>query len=382
MKTYFSIALVVLSFLGSARAESPDSPLLAFGHQVELELNQPNFDPKVFCDRYWLPTRSSICQAIPWNYVVKNGMRLKKVIETQNKSMGFAVFEIKGVMNQLFTVTLQEGRLFLSLDDSQVWQQYTQDWPTKDSLKFTSPPTEKLALELKASMDRFHQNIQSRFQIHQRSQIPFYFLNSQTIASDLGFIWDDNKLGGGARDGFILIIGDVQKNLRSTLLHEMVHSYTVYPGEFWKGPGVFSNALLSEGLATWIQIPEAWHDDVPKALMARLLCNDITNVRQKLDSQFFDLLDNNRFRSFDGQSGSFKSGYVAGAALIAALMKVADIQAFKDNWNQIGRETDSDQIKVDLFKMASERQLIENMKDYLNWFESEIQSKANIRCAE
>ncbi len=290
------------------------------------------------------------------------------------------IFEFPNQVLATFTAKKENSEWKLSLDDKKVWADFTAPWYQTKRFRFSETVSEKVIFGLENAVAGFHQTILSLLQIRQKISEPMYVINSKVMAQKLGKFWDPLRLQGGAREGFLLFVGPVHRKLRSVVVHELIHTYTTYPGEFWAGPGVFANALFAEGFATWVQIPYAWNDEVPKKATARVLCRDIAAVRAKLPA-ILDLVDISEFRKFDNSSEG-KAGYIAGAAIFDALWTQSTLAEFKVFWNQMGRlGADTQAIQNLIVAQLPRAAILEGMAVYLNRLESEARKQVQMDCA-
>lgn len=350
--------------------------------------NSSNFNVKTFCWRFWDPNQMPTClKIIPWPHLRRNKLRFDHITKTKDPKAAFSVFKF-GDGNEttlLLTATRNHKAWKLSIDEFRVWKQFSVDWQSDVSFpefRFAKALNPSQLSNLRIRIEQFEETISSQLQLD-RINKPFFFLNSPDKAAEVSLPWPQFT-GGGARDGFVLIIGDPVMGFWSVLLHELVHSYTAFSGQFWTGKGFFPNALFSEGLATWIQLQKIWDDSIPLPMVAQILGNDLQIAEQLGAGNLLLLLDDTEFRNFDAQPGQIKHGYhpgyLVGASIVASLNSRLTAGEFQTFWNQIGNAQTTSERKSLILALASEELLAEDFVKFAQELRLQMLNKANFVC--
>lgn len=234
--------------------------------------------------------------------------------------------------------------------------------------------TDILAFYSKKMQD-WLERVTSLFSIKKEKTQDLYFLNDVKTAKNAGFQFNP-IVSGGSRGDYLVFVG--QNLPPSWLLHELVHSYTAYPGEWWKGHGHFPHAILNEGLAVWVQLQEVWHDCIPAEKVGTLFCRDLQIASKNLNGNILRLFDNNLFRTFDKEG--YHPSYLVGASVIHSLIGRVQISGLKKIWNKIGHIQDPEVAALALSEVVSQRELLDEMNIYFQNLASDIQKNTNQTC--
>ena len=347
------------------------------------ELTSTVFKADEFCEKFWAQDQLDTCtRSIPWEYVRSLHPTFKRSIPTGKNSTAFTLFSLGQVGTLLLTTGFQQMSWRFSIDEKSTWQDFSEKWQIDKKsfeVRFAAKINDSQMKELKNRIQAFHTKIANSLGLQQQSNIPFYFLNSRNIATDLETTWP-RYISGGARDGFVLIIGDPFTGNWSTVFHELVHMYTTYPGAFWNGKGVYPNAVMSEGLASWFQIKNVWQDSIDPKMIATNLCKS-TQLAEELDSvDFWKIFDDNFFRKFNSKDVEHFPAYVVGAAIIDYFQKSMSREQFKELWNQIGEATNAEDRKAVILKVVEEKQLIGSIQEYYSTLRQQMVDHAEFSC--
>jgi hypothetical protein len=260
------VLIVVLSSFTSANTVSASITLTHLNSaalRLAAQLTSSAFDAARFCSEFWSKNQMDTCQtSIPWTLIRSNRPRLDHILPTQNQRSEFVVLKYENGGGLLLTASWQDDAWRFSLDEKQVWSDFSADWPVQTEqpdFRYAQPVSIEQQALIKSKIAIDHQEITRALKFEHTLNVPFFFLNSKNLASDLSIEWP-TYLSGGARDGLVLIIGNPTIGNWSVIFHELVHSYTAFPGEFWQGHGIYPNAMFSEGLATWFQMQKVWDD--------------------------------------------------------------------------------------------------------------------------
>ncbi len=369
--------VIIICLLTSVSSWADDLEGLA--EQFAKDLGSPTFNISQFCSRFWLREQLETCEkSFPWDYVRGLKPSFAKPIRTPKSNLSFIAIKLP-VGSLLFTASY-DSRWRVSLDLKKVWDVYSDSWRKnigQFETRYAEPVETGVSEEIERRIIFFHNEIARTIKVPVKLNIPFYFLNSQQLAANLGLEYP-KFISGGARDGFVLIVGNPSIGMWSTFLHELVHTYSAFPGTLWKGKGPYPNAAFSEGLATVFQMRKIWEDDLPPELISQFLCKDIQIAESLLDQDVFQILDDTFFRSFD--SKGYHPAYLVGAAIVKHFLESMSASEFAALWNQIGNATSLSKRKSILLSKKSESELHSALGDYMRSLRTQINDVARNDC--
>lgn len=355
--------------------------LESFATSVEGALDADGFSVEEFCTAFWNSSDLWTCvRSIPWPYVRQSRPKLNRTVIVHPETSGFISLALTGGGTLLLTATKAADGWKASFDDPGVWQDFTAPWMRPDfdfEARFAKPIGNELQSKIYRHVQNYNDELAQIFANGSKKRIPFYFLNSPTVAVALSMTFPP-YFSGGARKDFVVMVGDPANGMWSTLLHELVHSYTAFPGTLWKGDGPFPSAAFSEGLATVFQMNKIWDDEVPANQVAASLCRDLQIAESLAHDDFLQLLNDPVFRTFD-QRG-YHPAYLAAAAIIGPLQASLSRADFAKLWNQLGRAGSAEAQKRVLLELRSEEKLRSDFSGYLTSLRAELSKHASLDC--
>lgn len=217
---------------------------------INAEFSSQNFDVKRFCRQFWEPKSLSICHQLPWHYAFGNSKKINSKFQVSDGPSGFFDY-----LNLAYICSSNNCRIGLDLQP--VWSQFSNEWSKSSIYSGRLIAAQPLSTDMRAfyskKMQDWLEKITFLFSVKKEKTQDVYFLNDLKTAKNAGFQFNP-IVSGGSRGDYLVFVG--QNLPPSWLLHELVHSYTAYPGEWWKGLGHFPHAILNEGLAVWVQLQE------------------------------------------------------------------------------------------------------------------------------
>ncbi len=346
--------------------------LVQFIANVNSSLSANAVPDKKFCQTFWDNETLSLCEQIPWKYASAISPNVKIAFPLGAGHVGFLDF-----INLSYNCQATECRLGLDLLPS--WKTLSANW-NRDHI-FSGELISAEVLDENSrkfysiKMQQWLNKISSLFSIKTKKNHQVFLLNNAKIAVAVGFSFPP-IVSGGSRGDHLVFIG--QHLPPSWLLHELVHSYTAFPGKWWSGPGHFPHAILNEGLAVSVQLQEIWNDLIPAEQIGNLFCNDLQVANRNLNGQIFRLFDNNQFRSFD--SSGYHPSYLVGSSVINSLIKRKGIPGLHKFWLTIGKIHNPIQAAEFLNHIVSEKQLSLELKEYFRKLAFEIHLHSGVSC--
>jgi hypothetical protein len=365
---FFFFILISLGAIADSILTGPDRLVV----DINAEFSYQNFDIKRFCRQFWEPNSLSICHQLPWYYAFGNSIKINSKFQVSNGPSGFFDF-----LNLAYICSSNNCRIGLDLQP--VWSQFSNEWSKSSIYSGRLIAAQPLTTDMRAfyskKMQDWFEKITFLFSIKKEKTQDVYFLNDLKTAKNVGFQFNP-IVSGGSRGNYLVFVG--QNLPPSYLLHELVHSYTSYPGEWWKGHGHFPHAILNEGLAVWVQLQEVWHDGIPFEKVGTLFCHDLQIASKNLNGNILRLFDNNLFRTFD--KDGYHPSYLVGASVIHSLISRIQISGLKTLWNRIGHIHDPEVAALALSEVVSQRELLDEMNIYFQNLASDIQKNTNHTC--
>jgi hypothetical protein len=371
----------LLSFSISSSAFGASAPTLeTVANSFVARVTAADFDAAKVCKDFWISSQLSTCLLnIPWADVRAAVPSVKTLVPTAKPDASFVNLGLGASDHLLLTASVESGQWKLSLDLRKVWDRESAKW-LKDSnpfeAHFAAPLDPKVRATLELQIKGFEADIAKTLGVSSVG-IPFYFVNDPAVAASLGIDFP-KQLTGGARDGFVLLVGDPTAGLTSTIYHELVHVYTAFHGSFYRGNGFYPNAAFSEGIATIFTLKQIWKDQIPTTQTATVLCQDV-KVAELIQSQdMFQLLDDNFFRALDRQGAH--PAYLAAAAIVQPLMNYFELSEFRTLWNDVATAKTLDARKALILSKISEAELREFAKDFYADLRAQMKTNAQFDC--
>lgn len=238
--------MILLGAIAGSILTGPDRLVV----DINAEFSSQNFDVKRFCRQFWEPKSLSICHQLPWYYAFGNSRKINSKFQVSNGPSVFFDF-----LNLAYICSSNNCRIGLDLQP--VWSQFSNEWSKSSIYSGRLIAAQPLSTDMRAfyskKMQDWLEKITFLFSVKKEKTQDVYFLNDLKTAKNAGFQFNP-IVSGGSRSDYLVFVGQILPP--SYLLHELVHSYTSYPGEWWKGHGHFPHAILNEGLAVWVQLQE------------------------------------------------------------------------------------------------------------------------------
>jgi hypothetical protein len=382
MKHLLALTLIATFLAPSAFARiAAHVSLEAFATSVEGALDAEEFSVEGFCTTFWNSSDLWTCvRSLPWSYVRQSRPKLNRTVVVHPETSGFISLALTGGGALLLTATKVADGWKASFDDPGVWQDFTAPWMRSDfdfEARFAKPISNELQSKIYRHLQSYNDELAQIFANGSKRRIPFYFLNSPAVANSLAITFPP-YFSGGARKDFVVMVGDPANGMWSTLFHELVHSYTAFPGTLWKGNGPFPSAAFSEGLATVFQMNKIWDDEVPAHQVSAFLCRDLQIAESLAHDDFLQLLNDPVFRTYD-QRG-YHPAYLAAAAIIGPLRASLSKADFAKLWNRLGNAGSEEAQRRVLLELRSEEKMRSDFSGYLTSLRAELSKHASFDC--
>ncbi len=369
------IFLLIFHFgIANAQIRNGYTPVTSVQLIADLNsvLSQEPFDSNRFCDRFWVSNSRDICYQLPWLYIRSITSSVTKAYPVGNGQSGFLDF-----LN--LSYVCQRDSCFIGLDIPPVWDLFAVNWfkqPLHNGqISSVNPLNVNEITLLTEKIQQWTEKLSSLFAIQASTEHRIYWLNNASLATQTGFSYP-SIVSGGSRGDYLVYVGEALPP--SWLLHELVHTYTAYPGQWWHGTEHFPHAILTEGLAVWVQMQEIWNDGLPPQKLGLLLCNDLQVASKNMNGDILRLFDNDTFRIFD--KDGYHPSYLIGASVINSLVNRLHLSGLRSFWNEIGRTTDPVKVALILNKVVSSKELDSELKTYFAQLADQVYTKTGVTC--